>query len=321
MKPLRLAAAAAILAACAGPACAQAWPARTLTIVSPYPPGGTNDVVARAFADRLGPLLGQAVIVENRPGAAGIVGSQSVMRAAADGHTLLVGNNGSHIVQPLVSTQAKYDALKDFTPVARLVSAAQFIGINADLPAKTLPEFLALLRREPGKYYYSSSGSGSVGNFSGEWLKLLAGFDATHVPFKGSAQALTELMAGRVQFMIDPLVLSQVKSGRVRVLATTSPERFPGHADIPTTREAGLAEFDVMGWFGLFGPAGLPREVGTRLAQAAATIFADADLKARLPASGVVAAVTSPEAFVAVIRRDQERFADIKKRANIQAVE
>jgi tripartite-type tricarboxylate transporter receptor subunit TctC len=309
------------LIAWAGAGWSQAWPTRPVTIVSPYPPGGTNDVVARALADRLPPLLGQPVLVENRPGAAGIIGSQSVMRAPADGYTLLAGNNGSHIVQPLVSSQAKYDALRDFTPVTRLVAAAQFIGVNSDLPAKNLQEFLALLKREPGKYNYSSSGSGSVGNFSGEWLKMVAGIDVVHVPFKGSAQALTELMAGRVHFMIDPLVLSQVKSGRVRVLATTSPERFPGHPDIPTMREAGLPEFDLMGWFGLFGPAGLPREVAQKLAQASATVFADAELKARLPASGVVAATTTPEGFVAIIRRDQERFADIKRRANIQAVE
>jgi tripartite-type tricarboxylate transporter receptor subunit TctC len=278
-------------------------------------------VVARAFADRLGPTLGQAVIVENRPGAAGIVGSMSVSRAPPDGHTLLVANNGSHIVQPLVSSAARYDALKDFTPVARLVTAVQFFAVNADVPARNMGEFIAAAKREPGKYFYSSSGSGSVGNFSGEWLKLLVGIDVTHVPFKGSAQALTEMMAGRVHFMIDPLVLSQVKSGRIRVLATTNPERFPGYPDVPTMRESGLPEFDMVGWFGLFAPPGLPRDVAVLLAQAATTIFSDADLRARLPASGVLGTPLGPDAFAELIRRDQERFADIKRRANIQVVE
>ncbi|MBL8385214.1 MAG: tripartite tricarboxylate transporter substrate binding protein, partial [Burkholderiales bacterium] len=300
---------------------AQAWPARAVTVVSPYPPGGTNDVVARALADRLAPLLGVPVVVENRPGAAGIVGSLSVVRAAPDGHTLLVANNGSHIVQPLVSSAAKYDPLRDFTPVARLVTAVQFFAVNSDLPVKTMAEFIALARREPGRYFYGSSGSGSVGNFSGEWLRLVAGIDVTHVPFKGSAQALTELMAGRVHFMIDPLVLSQVKSGRVRVIATTSPERFPGHPDVPTMRESGLAEFDMVGWFGLFAPPQLPREVLARLSEAAIQAMSDGELKARLPASGVLATPLGPDAFAALIRADQQRFADIKRRANIQVVE
>jgi tripartite-type tricarboxylate transporter receptor subunit TctC len=300
---------------------AQAWPSRPLTLVSPYPPGGTNDVVARALADRVAPALGQPVVVENRPGAAGVVGSLAVARAPADGHTLLLANNGSHIVQPLVSASAKYDPLKEFTPVVKLVDAAQFIGVNADLPARNLAEFLALLRREPGRYNYSSSGSGSFGNFSGELLKLVAGVDAAHIPAKGSAQALTELMSGRVHFMIDPLVLSQVKSGRVRVLATTSPERFPGQPEVPTMRESGLPEFDLVGWFGLFGPAGMPREIVARLAQAGSTAFADAELRQRLIAAGLAANPVGPDAFVAIIRRDQERYAEVKRRANIQVVE
>ena len=302
-------------------ALSQVWPTRPVTIVSPYPPGGTNDVVARMLAERLGAAFNVAFIVENRPGAAGIVGSTTVSKAPADGQMLLTANIGSHVIQPLVTAAARYQTLVDFTPIARLADGPVFVGVNADLPAKSMADLIALAKRDPGRLNFGSAGSGSFGNFCGEYLKLISGIDVVHVPYKGSAAALTDLIAGRVQFMIDPLVTSQVKGGKVRVIGVTGMNRYPGYPDVPTMRESGLAEFDLSGWFGVFGPPGLPNEIVAKIATTAAEAFKSPAVYERFVTAGILPAVSSPAEFVAIIRRDQERFADIKRRANIQVVE
>ncbi len=317
----RIAMAIAAVALVATDGTAQSWPSRLVTIVVPYPPGGANDVVARQFAERLTAALGQSFIIDNRAGAGGIVGSASVAKSAPDGYALLVGNNGTHVIQPLVSATARYDPQKDFTAIAKLVDAYQFLGVNADLPVRNVADLIALAKREPGKLNYGSAGSGSFGNFAGEMLRLYAGIDIVHIPYRGSGQAVADLAAGRVQFMLDPAVLSQAKGGRVRVIATTGPHRFEGLPDVPTMKETGLPEFELVGWFGLFGPAGLPRDIATRLASAVATIAADPDMQKRMLAAGVVMSATTPEAFEAILKRDLQRYGEIKKRANIQAVE
>src|SRR5437879_9322077 len=177
---------------------AQQWPTRPITLVSPYPPGGTNDIVGRLFADKIAARLGQPIIVDNRAGAAGIVGSLAVSRAAPDGYTLLVANNGALVIQPLVSPQAKYDAVTSFTPIVRLAVAYQFVGVNADLPAKSMADLVALAKKDPGKLNYGSAGTGSFGHFSGEMLRLLTGAQMQHVPYRGRATGVTGLGGGQV---------------------------------------------------------------------------------------------------------------------------
>ena len=283
-----LAAASLLCVSAFAPAQAQSWPTRTVTIISPYGPGGTNDVVARLFADRLAKAFGQAFVVENKPGAAGILGANLVAQAAPDGYTLLAGNNGALIVQPVVKSPSPYNPVTAFTPIAKLADAPNYVGVSADLPVNSVGELIALAKKEPGKLNYSSAGSGSFGNFLGEYLKLLSGTDIVHVPAKSSGPALTELMAGRIQMMIDPLVLSQRSGGRVKVLATTQKARVEGFLDIPTIKESGGPEMEITGWFGLVGPAKLPKEVVDKIEGVARTMINDPEVRKTFSAAGLL---------------------------------
>jgi tripartite-type tricarboxylate transporter receptor subunit TctC len=294
------------------------WPSRSVTIISPYPPGGTNDTVARIAAEHLQRTLGQSFIIDNKPGAAGVVGSTMAMRAKPDGYTLLAGNNGALIVQSVVKAPSPYNPATQFQPIVKFVDAGQFIGVSADVPAKTVGELIALAKREPGKLNYSSAGIGSFGHFVGEYFKLLAGVDMVHIPSKGSAAALTELMAGRIQVMIDPLVLTQMSGGRVRVLATVNSERFTSYPQIPTIKESGGPEIDITGWFGLVGPAGIPAEVVRKIEVASRTLMSEPEVARTLVTAGVRPAVIESAAFGQLISSDLKLYADIKTRARMQ---
>jgi tripartite-type tricarboxylate transporter receptor subunit TctC len=301
-----------------GVAQAQQWPARPITLISPYPPGGTNDIVGRLFADKLSAKLGQPIVVENRAGAAGIVGSLAVSRAAPDGYTLLMANNGALVIQPLVSAQAKYDAVTSFTPIVRLAVAYQFVGVNMDLPAKSMADLVALAKKDPGKLNYGSAGTGSFGHFSGEMLRLLTGAQMQHVPYRGSASAVTDLAGGQIQVMFDPLVLSQVNGDRVRVLGTTAPARLQRYRGVPTMKEAGLPGFDPIGWFGYFGPPDLPKEIALKIAEAAAEFAKEPETIEKLEAAGLATGTMLPDEFAAFIKDYKVKYEDIKRRANIE---
>jgi tripartite-type tricarboxylate transporter receptor subunit TctC len=308
---------AAVAPFAAAQAPAEAWPSRTVTIVSPYNPGGTNDVVARLVADRLQKTFGQSFIVENKAGAAGIVGSNAVMRASPDGYTLLSANNGALIVQSVVKTPSPYDPGTAFTPITKVADAPNFIGVSGDLPVQSVAELVALAKREPGKLNYSSSGSGSFGNFMGEYFKLLTGTDIVHIPGKGSAAALNEMMAGRIQLMIDPLVLSQRQGGRVKVLATTQSTRVEAYPDIPTLKESGGPELGIVGWFGLLGPANLPRDIVEKIDNATRAVLADPEARKILSTAGLIPAPLGSAPFGALIREDVRRYNDIKQRSRM----
>lgn len=322
-RPLRrrtVLAAAAIGAPLIGSGLARAqdaWPSRPVTIVSPYNPGGTNDVVARLMADRLQKALGQSFVVENRPGAAGVIGAQSVLRARPDGYTLLSGNNGVLVIQSAARDPSPFDSAAQFTPVVRVADAPQFIAISSAVPAKTVGELVALAKKEPGKLNYSSSGVGSYGHFVGEYLKMLAGFDILHVPSKGSAAALTEMMAGRIQVMIDPIVLTQAGDSRIRVLATLHHQRVDTHPQLPTIVESGGPAVDLTGWFGLVGPAGLSPEIAAKIAAVGESLLRDADAVKTFGGSGLVVSPLAGKAFADLLRADLKKTADIRARANI----
>lgn len=299
-------------------ATAQDWPKlKQITLVSPYPPGGTNDIVARLFADRLAASIGQSIVVENRAGSAGAVGSKYVAQAAPDGYTLLAANNGAMIIQPLVNQHANYDPLKDFTPVTQLAASFLAIGVHKSVPATTVKEFIAALKATPGKYFYGSSGAGSFGHFNGEYFKATHGLDATHVPFRGSAAALTDLIRGEVHFMMDPLVLSQAGGDAVRILAVTNPERIPSHPTIPTIAESGFPDFNLEGWFGVLGPPKLPKDIADKIAAVAAEFVKDAEVQKKFEAAGIVAAAKSGKEFEALIASGRKIFSDIQKSAKI----
>jgi tripartite-type tricarboxylate transporter receptor subunit TctC len=294
------------------------WPSRQVTIISPYNPGGTNDTVARLAADRLQKALGQPFVVENRPGAAGVVGAQIAIRAKPDGYTLMSGNNGVLVIQSAGRVPPPYDPLTQFTPLAKLADAAQFISVSGELPVKSVAEFVALAKREPGKLNYSSSGIGSFGHFLTEYFKMIAGIDIVHVPSKGSAAALTEMMAGRIQMMIDPLPLTQISDSRVRVLATLNARRFEGQPQIPTMKESGGPDLDLNGWFGLVGPAGLPQEVVEKISAVCRTLPNDPEVRKTWVGAGLIPSVTEGAAFREILRSDLARTADIRARAKIQ---
>jgi tripartite-type tricarboxylate transporter receptor subunit TctC len=307
-----------LLAMAALPAAmAQAWPTRQVTIISPYAPGGTNDVVARLLADRFQKAFGQPFVVENRVGAAGIIGTSLVAKAAPDGYTLLSGNNGALIVQSVVKTPSPYDPSTAFTPLVKVADAPNYIGISSEVAANSVGELITLAKREPGKLNYSSAGSGSFGNFMGEYFKLLTGSDIVHIPGKSSGPALTEMMAGRIQMMIDPLVLSQRNSGKVKVLATTQAARVEAYPDIPTIVESGGPEINIVGWFGLVGPAGLPKDVVDKIDAVTRTAMTDPEIKKTLAVAGLVPAFLGSAHFAPLIREDLKRYTDVKVRAKM----
>jgi tripartite-type tricarboxylate transporter receptor subunit TctC len=299
-------------------ASAQAWPTRPVTIIVPYQPGIPVDAVARLLADRLSAALNQPFVIDNRAGATGIIGSSAVMRAAPDGYTLLVATNASHVIQPIVKAPPPYDALRDFTPVAKLVDAPLFLTVNPDVPAKNVAELVALAKREPGKLNYGSSGPGSYGNFVTELFKATAGVDIVHVPFKGSATAVTDLIAGRIQVMVDAATLPAAKSGRLRLLATTAGTRFPDLPDVPTFREAGIP-FEAVGWFGLFAPPNLPPALATQISQAVRQVLAQPEVQRTLVNNALSAAYLEPAAFRSVIADDLKRYRTIRDTARIEA--
>ena len=317
-RRLTLVAAAALVSlSVLAPAQAQSWPTKTVTIISPYAPGGTNDVVARLFADRLSKALGQSFVVENKPGAAGILGTTLVAQAAPDGYTLLSGNNGALIVQSVVKNPSPYNPATAFTPIAKLADAPNYLGVSADLPVNSVAELIALAKKDPGKLNYSSAGSGSFGNFLGEYFKLLTGTDIVHIPAKSSGPALTELMAGRIQMMIDPLVLSQRNGGRVKVLATTQKARVEAFPDIPTIMESGGPELQITGWFGLVGPANLPKDVVDKIEIVARTMANDPEIRKTLTAAGLIPSLVTGAPFSALVREDVQRYTEVKTRAKM----
>lgn len=293
------------------------WPTRPVTLVSPYNPGGTNDVPARLFGDGFEKLLGQRFLIRNQPGAAAIVGSKAVMAAPPDGYTLLSTNIGGMVVQAAAKAPPPYHPLKDFTPIVQFVQGAIFIGVNADLPVKDVGELIALARKEPGKLTYSSAGSGSFGNLMGEYFKMLTGTDILHVPGKGSASAALEMKAGRINLMFDPIVLPQSTDGRIRVLAVAGRERTQSVPNVPTVREAGGPDMDLQGWFGLFGPAGLPAEVVSKLEQASRTVIADPEIQKKFLALGISPVMLDTASFRARIETDYKLITEIITRAKL----
>lgn len=309
--------AALAMLALASNAQAQGWPNRVITLVVPYPPGASSDLTGRLMADKIATATGQSVIVENKAGAGGVLGSASVASAAADGYTLLLGNNATHVIAPLMSKTPRYQPLRDFTPIAKLADTDQYIGVNADVPAKNLQELIALARSQPGKLNFGTAGLGSFGQFCGELLKLQAGIDIFHVPYRGSALALTDLTAGRVQIMFDPTVVTQKDGGNVRVLASSGTQRSKSTPDVPTAQESGLPDYVMVGWFGLFGPPNLPKDITEKLSKIITDAAADPKLQETLTKAGLTARPAASEAFAKIIEADEKRYRDIKTRANI----
>jgi tripartite-type tricarboxylate transporter receptor subunit TctC len=319
---LPLAAGAAGRAARAQPAAAAAWPGQTVRVVVAYVAGGTTDIVARmaaeGLAERLAPR-GAAVVVENRAGGGGLVGTESVVRAAPDGHTLLLCAS-AHAVFPELNPNLGWDPVADFTPVGTVAATPYMLIAHPGLPVRTVPELIAHAKANPGRLNYASTGIGTAQHLSGELLRRQAGIDIVHVPYRGSGAVRADLLAGRINFMFEnlALTLAMTRSGEVRGLAVTSPERSPGAPDLPTMAEAGLPEMRIEGWFGLLGPRGLPPGVVAALNAALNEWLGQPATAQRLAGLGARALGGPPEALAALVRAEREKWGRVIRDAGIR---
>ena len=319
MKLLSTLLATAMLAI-APAAMAQTFPDKPIMLVVGFPPGGGVDIVARQLAETLSDQLGQRVIVENKAGAAGNVAMEYVARAKPDGYTLLMGNLGMLAANPVLYPKLSFDAARDFVPVARVVVTPLLAAVPATLPVQNMGQFIAMAKAKPGQLNFGSGGNGNINHMAGEMLKLQTGTQITHVPYKGSAPALTDLVAGHIQLIIDGfnVVQPSVAGGRVRAIAVTGETRSPQMPDVPTMKEAtGLTDFVIYGWQGVLAPAATPPALVERISQEVAKALANPALKARLSGQGTEPAYQEPAQFRSYIAGEQTRWANVISSAKI----
>ena len=310
---------AAVAALFAAPLHAQPYPSRPIQLVVGFPPGGGVDIVARQLAEKLSEVLGQRVVVENKAGAAGNVAMEYVARAKPDGYTLLMGNLGMLSANPALYRNLSFDPAKDFVPIARVVVTPLVAVVPAPLPVKSLADFVALAKSKPGELNFGSGGNGNINHLAGELFKMQTGTSIQHIPYKGSAPALSDLVAGRLQLMIDGgnVVQPFVTAGTVRAIAMTGEQRAASAPTVPTAREAGLPDFVIYGWQGVLAPTGTPAEVVERLNADIGKALADPALRARLSGQGTEPAFSSAADFRAFIAAENKRWGDVVRSANI----
>lgn len=304
------AAAGAGLLAGVGSASAQSLAGKQIRLVVPFPPGGPTDIVARPLAQMLGEALKAAVVVDNRGGAGGSVGAGAVAKSAPDGGTLLMATVGTHAINPTLYKNLAYDAVRDFTPIALVAMAPVAIVVHPAQPVRTLADLVALAKRMPGKLSYGSAGNGTPGHLTGEMFKAAAGIDIQHIPYKGSAPAVTDLIGGQIQIMFDPLqsVLSNVHGGKLRALAVSSKARSPVLPDVPTIAESGYAGFETTAWWGVFAPAKLPATLTTALASDIERIVHSDGFRSKLEPLGVIPTALGGSAFAEFQRAEMAKW-------------
>jgi tripartite-type tricarboxylate transporter receptor subunit TctC len=320
MRTIRALAVILALAAGAG-VHAEEFPTRSVTIVSPYQAGGTSDIIARILAQKLGEHWGQAVIVENRPGANGGIGVTAVAHAAADGHTLLAVASSALTINPLFYSQLTYDVDRDLVPITRTGVVANVLVINPSVAADSVRSLIALAKAKPGQLSYASQGNGSNGQVTGELFKQRAGIDVLHIPYKGSAPAVQDLLTGQVQIMFDnlPSVLPLIRAGQLRALAVTTSERDPHLPDLPTIAESGLPGFDTSAWFALLAPKATPEPVRAEIERAATAALNAPDTRERLRAAGIEVAADGSAALQKRISDETQMWRGVISKAGIKA--
>ena len=299
---------------------AQSFPSKPVKIIVPSTPGDGSDILARAIAQKLTERWGQPVLVENRPGAGGVVGTEAAARSPADGYTVIMGNAGSHAINQALYPKLSYDVVRDFAPITLVASAPNVFVVNPAVPAKTVAEFIALAKKEPGKYSYASGGNGSSAHLNGEMLKSFAGIDMTHVPYKGSSPAITDVIAGQVQLMIGnlPPILPHIKSGKVRALGVTTTTRFAATPEVPPVSET-VAGYESLAWFGLFAPAGTPKELLAKWHADSVAVLTLPDIRERVAQLGFDVVGNTPEAYAALIRNDIAKWQRVVKASGAKA--
>ena len=297
------------------------YPVKPIRLIVPFTPGGVTDTSGRYIADQLSTKLGQQIVVENRPGASGNIGSYQVASAEPDGYTLLLGFDGTLVINPHVFEKISFDTVKDFSPIGKIGDAVLILVANNNFPGKTVNDMIAISKKDPQGLSYGTSGAGSSPHIAGELLKQKTGANLVHIPYKGGGQAMTDLLGGNIPLVYTAVAGANqhIKSGRLTPLAVSSFQRSSSLPDVPTFMESGIKDFELSSWVGLLAPAKTPRPVIMRLNQALNEILASTEGKERLNAMGITATVGSPEKFSEQIKFDLTRFAAIVKNANIKA--
>ncbi len=295
------------------------YPARPVKMIVPFPPAGATDIVGRIVAQKLEERLGKAVVVENKPGAGGSIGSDIVAKSAPDGYTLLMATSSTHSIGPSLQ-KLPYDPMKDFAPILHVANIPNVLVASPVLGVSSVKELIALAKSKPGQLNFASSGVGTIVHLNGEFFKLLAGVDLLHVPYKGTALSIPDVANGNVAMLFDSLasVMPHVRSGKVKPLAVNAPARSPLLPDVPTLSEAGLPQFDRYTWFGMFAPAGTPREIVARLQTEAVAALKAPDLLKRFADVGAEPVGSTPEQFIERVRSDTAKWAEVIKAARVK---
>ncbi len=308
-----------LAATLATPALAQDWPTRPVRCIVPYPPGGPTDLVGRVVAMRAQQELGQPLVIENKPGASGTIGSAEVARAAPDGQVLLV-NASAHVIIPHINRSLPYDALNDFTPVTNMAMVPLVALVNPRLPVRSLRELADHAKANPGRVSYASSSIGGAQHLAGEMFKQIAGVDMVHIPYRGAGPAIQDLIAGNVQVMFDsvPAGAGAVREGLLRPLAALNARRVPVYPDLPNAAEAGFPDMVISTWYGIWAPPRTPMAIAERMQRAVAVAVQDPEVRARLAPLGADPVADTPAAFDAFCRSESQKFGAIVRAANIR---
>jgi tripartite-type tricarboxylate transporter receptor subunit TctC len=320
MKSLLLLLVALAFQAAAQPAVTAVYPGKPVRVIVPYPPGGGNDTLGRLFAVKLGDRLGQPFIVENRPGAGTMIGTEAAAKSPPDGYTILLSSIATHALSPNLYSRVAYDPIKDFAPITLLGIAPTVLVINQDLSAKSVQELISLAKSKPGQLAYASGGNGTPPHINAEVFKSVAGVDLLHVAYKGGGPALTDLIAGRVHVMLDTKAsaMPHVRAGKLRALALSAPKRSAEYPELPTFAEAGLPAYDTNAWYSMHAPAGTPPGIVRRLNAELLAILKDADMLARFKQLSTEPVGNTPEEFALFVKAELDKYARIIKAAGIR---
>ncbi len=297
------------------PALAQKYPDRPIRLIVPFPPGQATDILARLLGEKLAVQMGQPVVIDNRSGAGGIIGTEAGARAVPDGYTLVMLSSGPVTVNPYVYNNVPYDPVKDFTPIANLAATAHVLVVRPDFPAKTLAELIAMVKAKPGQYNFASPGAGTSQHLTMEMFRYRAGLEMTHVPYRGSAPAQVDLLSGQVPMLFDTItsVTGLVKDGKLRMLVVSTPERSPFVPEVPTVAESGVPGFSAGGWIGIAGPAGMPAPIVDKLNAEIVKALATPEMQERLKAMAFIPIGDSPAHFAAYIKTETTKFSELIK--------
>ena len=315
---ISLAAASAVTLA--GPAMAQNYPSKPIRMIVPFPAGGATDILARALSQKLGEKIGQTVVVENRPGAGGTIGADAASKSAPDGYTLLLATSSTHSIGPAINPRIPYNAETDFTPIAYVASSPNVVLVPNTSPAKSMREFIDHARKNPGRLNYASSGNGTIIHLTSEYFKAQSGTFILHIPYRGTALAMPDLISGKIDVLFDSFVtgMPHVKDGKLRVLAVTSLKRTALAPDLPAVAET-LPGFESVTWFGVYGPKGMPPDLAGKVNQAVNAALADADVKDRFARLGAEPTGGTPQAFAAMVKTDTAKWKKIIVERKISA--